>query len=91
MNPEVKRLAIMVEDHPYNYKDFEGTLPDENYDAWTVIVWDYRTYTLAEEQSTETIEAKFKAGLQNGHFSFILTGKKLKGEFDFRRNWKIIF
>lgn len=81
MNPEEKRLAIMVEDHPYTYKDFEGTIPEGNYGAGTVIVWDYGTYTLADEQSTETVEAKFKAGLQNGHLSFILNGKKLKGEF----------
>jgi DNA ligase D-like protein (predicted 3'-phosphoesterase) len=81
MNPEEKRLAIMVEDHPYTYKDFEGTIPEGNYGAGTVIVWDYGTYTLADEQPTETVEAKFKAGLQNGHLSFILNGKKLKGEF----------
>lgn len=81
MNPEEKRLAIMVEDHPYTYKDFEGTIPKGNYGAGTVIVWDYGTYTLTDEQSTETVEAKFKAGLQNGHLSFILNGKKLNGEF----------
>lgn len=81
MNPEEKRLAIMVEDHPYTYKDFEGTIPEGNYGAGTVIVWDNGTYTLADEKSTETVEAKFKAGLQNGHLSFILNGKKLKGEF----------
>lgn len=81
INPEEKRLAIMVEDHPYSYKDFEGTIPEGNYGAGTVIVWDNGTYTLADEQKTESVEAKFKSGLQNGHLSFILNGKKLKGEF----------
>ena len=81
MNPEEKRLAIMVEDHPYTYKDFEGTIPEGNYGAGTVIVWDNGTYTLADEQNTESIEDKFKSGLQNGHLGFILNGKKLNGEF----------
>ena len=39
MNPEEKRLAIMVEDHPIDYKDFEGTIPKGNYGAGTVIFW----------------------------------------------------
>ena len=81
MNSEEKRLAIMVEDHPYTYKDFEGTIPEGNYGAGSVIVWDSGTYTLADEQNTETVEDKFKTGLQEGHLSFILNGKKLKGEF----------
>ncbi len=81
MNPEEKRLAIMVEDHPYAYKDFEGRIPEGNYGAGTVIVWDNGTYTLTDEQQTETIEEQFKAGLQKGLLSFILNGKKLKGEF----------
>ena len=81
MNPEEKRLAIMVEDHPYAYKDFEGTIPEGNYGAGNVIVWDQGTYSLAGEQKTESVEDQFKSGLQNGHLSFILDGKKLKGEF----------
>lgn len=71
MNPEEKRLAILVEDHPYAYKDFEGTIPEGNYGAGTVIVWDNGTYSLVNENE----------GLKNGHLSFILNGKKLKGEF----------
>ena len=81
MNPEEKRLAIMVEDHPMDYKDFEGTIPEGNYGSGTVIVWDSGSYTLADEQKTESVEDQFKSDLQNGHISFILNGKKLKGEF----------
>lgn len=81
MNPEDKRLAIMVEDHPYNYKDFEGTIPEGNYGAGTVIVWDNGTYTLSDEKYKGSIENKLKEDLEEGHLSFILKGKKLKGEF----------
>ena len=81
MNPEDKRLAIMVEDHPYNYKDFEGTIPEGNYGAGTVIVWDNGTFILADEQNEDEIENVLKSDLQKGHLSFILRGKKLKGEF----------
>jgi bifunctional non-homologous end joining protein LigD len=73
MNPEEKRLAILVEDHPYAYKDFEGTIPEGNYGAGTVIVWDNGSYTLDDENPKESIK--------NGHLSFVLNGKKLKGEF----------
>lgn len=81
MNPAEKRLAIMVEDHPIDYKDFEGTIPEGNYGAGTVIVWDNGTYTLADKKHSESIEDQFKSDLQDGHISFILNGKKLKGEF----------
>ena len=81
MNPEEKRLAIMVEDHPYSYKDFEGVIPEGNYGAGTVIVWDNGTYILADEQNSYEIETILKSDLQIGHLSFILKGKKLKGEF----------
>jgi bifunctional non-homologous end joining protein LigD len=73
MNPQDKRLAIMVEDHPYAYKDFEGTIPEGNYGAGTVIVWDNGTYTLDDENTKESIK--------KGHLGFVLNGKKLKGEF----------
>ena len=81
MNPEEKRLAIMVEDHPYTYKDFEGTIPEGNYGAGKVMVWDNGTYTLADEPDKKEVGSQLKTGLQNGHLSFILNGKKLKGEF----------
>lgn len=85
MNPEEKRLAIMVENHPYAYKDFEGTIPEGNYGAGNIIIWDSGTYSLRNEQSIEAIENKFKSDLQDGQFNFILSGKKLNGEFVLKR------
>src|SRR5215212_4838102 len=53
MNPEDKRLAMLVEDHPFDYRDFEGNIPEGNYGAGTVIVWDNGTY-----HSIESTNAK---------------------------------
>ena len=75
INPEQRRLAILVEDHPYSYKDFEGIIPEGNYGAGSVIVWDTGTYTLAEEND-EDFEKNIKEDLQNGHLNFILNRKK---------------
>ena len=79
MDPDVKRLAMMVEDHPYSYKDFEGTIPAGNYGAGNVIVWDNGTYTPSEK--TASPERTLLANLKKGRLSFVLSGKKLKGEF----------
>jgi bifunctional non-homologous end joining protein LigD len=81
MNSEEKRLAIMVEDHPFAYKDFEGKIPEGNYGAGTVIVWDNGTFALADTENNASVEDRLKAGLTNGHLSFVLNGQKLKGEF----------
>ncbi|MBB5649094.1 DNA ligase D [Pedobacter cryoconitis] len=82
-DPEVKRLAMMVEDHPYDYKDFEGSIPKGEYGGGTVIVWDEGTYE-PEEPVNGTIEDQdrnLRHQLHSGKISFILHGKKLKGSF----------
>src|SRR5215210_4748361 len=56
MDPDIKRLAMMVEDHPYDYRTFEGTIPPGNYGAGTVIVWDEGTYEAAEADATRKKE-----------------------------------
>lgn len=82
LNPRDKRLAMMVEDHPYDYKDFEGVIPEGNYGAGIVEIWDQGTYTsIADTGDVKRDEKLLKAGLESGDFKFKLNGKKLKGEF----------
>ncbi len=79
MDPKVKRLAIMVEDHPYGYKDFEGTIPS-GYGAGKVKIWDHGTYDV-DNLDAEESEKSILNGLKKGAFHFSLKGKKLKGMF----------
>jgi bifunctional non-homologous end joining protein LigD len=81
LDPRQKRLAVRVEDHPYEYKNFEGTIPKGNYGAGEVIVWDRGTYRDVEGEG----EAALLKGLRKGSFSFVLHGKKLKGAFSLVR------
>ncbi|HEX8459865.1 MAG TPA: DNA polymerase ligase N-terminal domain-containing protein [Segetibacter sp.] len=82
LNPHDKRLAMMVEDHPYDYKDFEGVIPEGNYGAGIVEIWDSGTYTPLEETGNADKDEKLlKAGLEAGNLKIKLSGKKLKGEF----------
>jgi bifunctional non-homologous end joining protein LigD len=81
LNPQDKRLAMMVEDHPYDYKDFKGVIPEGHYGAGIVEIWDKGTYTNLENDDKATAEKKLKAGLKAGNLKFTLKGKKLKGEF----------
>lgn len=82
LNPEDKRLAVEVEDHPYAYKDFEGIIPKGNYGAGTVIVWDEGTYEpLEPAASKKSMEMDLMKQWQEGSLKFRLRGKKLKGEF----------
>lgn len=81
LNPKDKRLAMMVEDHPYSYRNFEGIIPEGNYGAGIVEVWDNGSLSDIDNSDTETAEKKLKTGLKAGNLKFVLRGKKLKGEF----------
>lgn len=82
MNPPVKRLAMAVEDHPFDYKDFEGEIPEGNYGAGNVIVWDTGTYEPLENAGSKKANEKvLEKELESGSMKFVLHGKKLKGEF----------
>lgn len=81
MNPKDKRLAMKVEDHPYDYKDFAGIIPEGNYGAGIVEIWDSGTYADIDNSPIKVAQKKLKAGLKSGDFKFKLFGKKLRGEF----------
>ena len=82
LNPDDRRLAMMVEDHPFDYKDFEGIIPEGNYGAGTVIVWDEGVYEPLEPLKTKKEQEKaLLSQLKSGSLKFRLFGKKLKGEF----------
>ena len=69
MNPSDKRLAIMVEDHALDYGSFEGVIPEGEYGAGRVVIWDHGTYELV------------KGTIACGKMELLLKGKKLKGAF----------
>ena len=83
LDPSVKRLAMMVEDHPFDYRNFEGIIPEGNYGAGTVIVWDEGTYEPLENASKNKKEEEkdLLRQLYAGSLKFRMHGKKLKGEF----------
>jgi bifunctional non-homologous end joining protein LigD len=72
---------MMVEDHPYDYKDFEGNIPEGNYGAGQVEIWDSGTYEPLDNDSKLSDEKELLKELHAGSLKFILHGKKLKGEF----------
>lgn len=81
-DPDVKRLAMMVEDHPYDYRNFEGIIPS-GYGAGTVIVWDEGFYepAVADGKDKKAQDKELRHGIYSGKLHVVLHGKKLKGEF----------
>src|ERR1700744_3800411 len=77
-NPRDRRMARRTEDHPLEYADFEGVIPQGEYGAGPVIVCDRGTYTNATQR-------KMAEGLRHGHLSFRLHGQKLNGGFTLTR------
>jgi bifunctional non-homologous end joining protein LigD len=86
LDPADKRLAMQVEDHPVSYFDFEGIIPEDNYGAGTVMVWDVGTW---QPLSPVAVQGKYVPGteteaaamLAKGDLKFRLKGKKLNGDF----------
>jgi len=89
LDPSNKRLAMKTEDHPLDYRHFEGVIPKGEYGAGTVMVWDYGTYYPEIEENGKRVQFKEKKNgqeimskcLEKGEIKFTLSGKKLKGSF----------
>jgi len=80
-----KRLAVQVEDHPYAYKDFEGTIPEGEYGAGLVERWDSGTYAVEGANNAAESEQVMRRGLRRGRMSFVLKGDKLRGAYSLVR------
>ena len=86
LDPADKRMAVEVEDHPFEYASFEGVIPEKEYGAGNVIVWDCGAYSPDEGgqyafADRPAAEARVRAELAAGKLSFFLCGEKLKGSF----------
>ncbi len=86
LDPADKRLAMQVEDHPVSYFDFEGNIPENNYGAGTVMVWDVGTWqplspVQVQGKYVPGTEAEAAAMIAKGDLKFRLNGKRLKGDF----------
>lgn len=79
LNPKIKRLAVLTEDHPFDYLLFEGAIPEGNYGAGTVLLWDTGLYTL------ENANEKFSHQFDKGKITFSLHGNKVNGKFSLIR------
>lgn len=96
LNPQEKRFAVMVEDHPLSYGKFQGVIPKGNYGAGTVEIWDAGTY-VPETSNSKAPASEIRRGLKTGSLKFIINGQKLKGSFALVRlkdgkekNWLLI-
>jgi bifunctional non-homologous end joining protein LigD len=72
LDPSIKHIAAHVEDHPIDYADFQGTIPDGQYGAGTVETWDRGTWEPVNDP---------EQGMQKGELTFVLHGKRLNGRF----------
>jgi DNA ligase D-like protein (predicted 3'-phosphoesterase) len=77
-DPREKRLAVQTEDHPLDYADFEGVIPDDGYGGGTVIVWDAGPYR-NQSADDEGREVPIADALERGHADLWLEGRKLRG------------
>ena len=91
--PGDKRMAVEVEDHPFDYGSFEGVIPARQYGAGNVIVWDCGAYSPDEGgvysfDDRTTAQRRLRAELAAGKLSFFLCGEKLKGSYTLVRTGK---
>jgi bifunctional non-homologous end joining protein LigD len=96
LNPSQKRLAVMVEDHPVDYIGFKGRIPEGNYGAGVVEIWDNGTFTPVNARHEPISEREALQNIEKGEIKVDLKGKRLNGEFVLVRlkgddkNWLMI-
>jgi len=83
-DPSEKRLAVPTEDHPLDYADFEGVIPEGQYGAGTVLVWDAGIYRNLKEDD-DGDEVPMADCLENGHITIWLEGEKISGGYALTR------
>jgi bifunctional non-homologous end joining protein LigD len=81
LDPAVRRLAMEVEDHPIEYNDFEGIIPQGEYGGGTVMLWDRGHYSPEDRKKAETAVAAALRGYRAGKLSLTLQGERLRGSF----------
>ena len=79
LNPADKRLAVMVEDHPYDYKNFYGSIPEGNYGAGEVEIWDEGFYFPVDENHEPITETEAAKNLEKGELKILLAGSHVNG------------
>jgi DNA ligase D-like protein (predicted polymerase)/DNA ligase D-like protein (predicted 3'-phosphoesterase) len=96
LNPATKRLAVMVEDHPVDYIDFKGRIPEGNYGAGVVEIWDNGSFIPVNANHEPISEQEALKNISKGEIKFSLKGKRINGEFVLVRlknddkNWLLI-
>lgn len=83
-DPGEKRLAIPTEDHPVDYLEFEGTIPENEYGGGAVLVWDSGSYT-NQTTGDDGRPVPMADAISNGHVSFSLSGQKISGGYSLIR------
>jgi DNA ligase D-like protein (predicted 3'-phosphoesterase) len=94
-DPGDKRLAVPTEDHPLDYADFEGVIPEDEYGGGTVMIWDRGTFRNITEKDGK--KQSLKKAWENGHLLVELNGEKISGGYALHRtgsgkdaNWLLI-
>jgi DNA ligase D-like protein (predicted 3'-phosphoesterase) len=96
-DPREKRLAVRTEDHPLEYADFEGVIPEDEYGGGTVLVWDRGSYRNLKEEAEDKEKISMADALEDGHLTVWLEGEKLQGGYALTRtnyrgkdNWLLV-
>lgn len=95
-DPKDKRLAVHVEDHPMEYRHFEGIIPKGNYGAGSVEIWDEGTFSIKDASNKKEVDLALDKMLKKGHITITFHGKRLNSTYELvqiksdPKNWLLI-